>query len=94
MKTGLVPNLVTALTRHATLAQEAADADVKRIAVTHLNKCRHEMRHLDDLVKEGKLPEAVAACSKFETSLSHPPSPLQETPLLADLKVGLDCRAQ
>ena len=89
MKTGLVPNLVTSLTRHAALAQEAADADVKRVALAHLNRCRQEMRHLAQLVKEGRLPDAMAACEQFETLLSQSPRPLQDTPLLVDLKVIL-----
>ena len=87
MKTGLVPQLITSLTRHAALEQEEADADVRQAAVAHLAQCRAGMRQLEQLVKDGRLPDAMALCIEFESLQAHPPPPLQDTHLLTDLKV-------
>lgn len=87
MKTGLVPHLITDLTRHAALAQETADADVKQVAIAHLAQCRAAMQKLERLVKDGRLPDAMAECAEVESLLARLPAPLEDTPLLTDLKV-------
>lgn len=88
MKTGLVPHLITSLTRHAVLAQETADTNVKESAVSHLARCRTEMQRFTELVKDGQLPEATVVCEELEKLLVHPPRPLEDAALLGDLKVS------
>lgn len=87
MKTGLVPRLITNLTRHAALAQEAKDAAIKQAAVSHLAQCRTALQKLEHLVKDGRLPDAMAECTEIESLLAQTPPPLEETQLLTDVKV-------
>jgi protein transport protein DSL1/ZW10 len=89
VKTGLVPTLISALTRHAALAQEAADAAAMSVAVAYLARCKTKMRELVGLVESGKLPEAVEKCHEVEGLLGeHVPS-LQGTEVYVDLQVRL-----
>lgn len=88
MKTGLVPNLITSLTQHAALAQDAEDAHIHQETISYLAECRSRLQNLGRLVQEGLLPDAMKACTQVEELLAHSPSHLQDTNLLADLKVS------
>ncbi|EKM50623.1 uncharacterized protein PHACADRAFT_213522 [Phanerochaete carnosa HHB-10118-sp] len=74
-QTGLVPTLVNTLTRHAALAQEAADAEAMSDALEYLARCKLEMQNLATLVEGGRLPEAVKRYRDIEHLLAqHQPS--------------------
>lgn len=87
LKSGLVPGLTTSLTQHASLARDAADADVRYNAVAHLLQCRSQLRHLAGLVRDGRLDEAVVACNALEKAIVDPPRPLNESEVMLDMKV-------
>lgn len=87
VKSGLVPSLLSTLKGHAKLAQDAADARSRHDALAHLLRCRNELKRLTRLVEGGELPEATAAGSSLEESISHAPEPLQRSEVMADLKV-------
>ncbi|TFK39823.1 hypothetical protein BDQ12DRAFT_681284 [Crucibulum laeve] len=85
-KTGLIPTLVSTLTKHAALAQESLNADVKYVLLSHLLKCQTEYLALTSFVDAGRLPEAVEACASLEHVVNGAPAPLQETVIMMDLK--------
>lgn len=87
MKTGIVPQLITSLTKHAALSQDATDARVRQASLSYLAECKSRLQDLERLVQDGRLPDAMDACNVFESLLTRAPSPLQETALLGDIKV-------
>ena len=90
MKTGLIPTLISTLTRHAELAQEAADAEAMNDALSYLARCKQEIQDLTGLVEDGKLPEAVERYKNVEKLLAqHQPS-LVGTTVYVDLQVRSD----
>lgn len=89
MKTGLVPTLINTLTRHSSLAQEAADAIAINDAISYLAKCKQEMQDLTGLVESGKLPEAVERYQAVERLLAQQQPSLLGTEVYVDLQVRL-----
>lgn len=87
MKSGLVPTLLRALEAHSALAQQALDSEVTYEALEHLLRCRQEFDTLDELVNEGKLPEAVNACRDMEVLLGEAPMALASSDTMVQLKV-------
>ncbi|KAI0758621.1 Centromere/kinetochore Zw10-domain-containing protein [Irpex lacteus] len=85
-ETGLVPNLLSTLTRHAALAQELSDAEVMHQAMSHLAHIKREMQSLASLVGEGRLPDAVALCNSLERLLASAPPPLPATDVVRDVQ--------
>ncbi|KAI0339634.1 hypothetical protein BDW22DRAFT_1361209 [Trametopsis cervina] len=85
-ETGLIPNLISTLGRHATLAQEAADAQAMHLAMSHLAHCKREMQSLAALVGGGRLPDAVKLCSSLESLLANSPPPLRGTHVFNDVQ--------
>ncbi|KAJ3557317.1 hypothetical protein NM688_g1539 [Phlebia brevispora] len=85
-KTGLIPNLILNLTRHAALAQDATDAHVEQEVVSYLAQCRNGLQNLAQLVQEGRLPDAMRACGELDTLLDSPPSTLRGTDLHKDFQ--------
>ncbi|GLB41696.1 putative centromere/kinetochore Zw10 [Lyophyllum shimeji] len=85
-ETGLIPTLVGSLTAHARLAQESTDTRVEIETLSHLLKCRTTLRSLENLVNEGRLPEAVEVCRHMETLLQDAPAHLDETEVMGDVK--------
>ncbi|KAK0466988.1 Centromere/kinetochore Zw10-domain-containing protein [Desarmillaria tabescens] len=85
-ETGLIPTLMHSLTKHATLTQENAEANVLHDCLSHLLRCRTELESLDGLVNAGKLSDAVAACKEMEVLLTDVPLPLVQSNILVDLK--------
>jgi len=87
MKTGLVPSLLRSLSAHSALAQESAKARIIHEALAHLSKVNAEYQSMSALVQAGKLPEAVEACHYLEQLLQETPVALNESSVMADLKV-------
>ncbi|KAH9951200.1 Centromere/kinetochore Zw10-domain-containing protein [Amylocystis lapponica] len=85
-ETGIVPSLISTLTKHAALAREVMDADVRHKTLSYLLHCRDDFRALTALIQEGKLPEAVTACAELEKIMAAAPAPLGESAVMADLK--------
>ncbi|KAI0685608.1 Centromere/kinetochore Zw10-domain-containing protein [Cytidiella melzeri] len=85
-ESGLVPNLISTLTRHAALAQELADAEVMHQVMSHLAHCKREMQTLASLVGQGRLPDAVALCVSIDHLLATSPPPLPATAVMHDLQ--------
>jgi centromere/kinetochore protein ZW10 len=86
-KTGLVPQLLKALTVHSTLTQEAAHAATQYAALAHLRRCRRYFLELQRLVNGGQLAEAVKTSLDMEQSLANAPSPLSKANVLVNLWV-------
>lgn len=85
-ETGLVPTLIASLTRHASLAQDAADANALQEAMAYLAECKQEMRGLTELVESGRLPEAVEKYQKMEHLLAQRQPSLLGTEVYVDLQ--------
>ncbi|KAI0352169.1 hypothetical protein OH77DRAFT_1523623 [Trametes cingulata] len=85
-ESGLIPSLLTTLTTHSTLAQEAADARARHAALAHLLRCRDELKHLTQLVEQGQLPDATGAGTSLERAIAEAPEPLQRSEVMSDLK--------
>ncbi|KAG6895807.1 hypothetical protein C0992_012359 [Termitomyces sp. T32_za158] len=85
-ETGLIPSLVRTLTEHAQLAEQAADARVEHEALSHLLACRTSLNSLDNLVKDGKLSEAVVLCKEADTLFQATPKYLEEAHVMVNLK--------
>ena len=83
----MVPNLLSTLTKHASLAQELSDAEVMHQVMSHLAHCKREMQSLASLVKQGRLPDAVALCVSLEHLLATAPPPLPSTDVVRDVQV-------
>ena len=92
MKTGLIPTLISTLTRHAELAQTAADAEAMNDALAYLARCKQEMQGLVELVEGGKLPEAVERYADIEGLLEQQQPSLAGTDVHIDLQVRLKQR--
>ncbi|KAG6854008.1 hypothetical protein C0991_011495 [Blastosporella zonata] len=85
-QTGIVPNLIRALTEHAELAQQATDACIEHEALSHLLACRKSLRSLEALVNGGQLSQAVGSCGEVEALLQATPAHLNETLIMVDVK--------
>ncbi|KAH8091668.1 Centromere/kinetochore Zw10-domain-containing protein [Cristinia sonorae] len=85
-ETGMIPNLVMTLSRHASLAQDVADANARHDALSYLSRCRHGLADLTTLAQEGRLPEVVSSCEDLDPVLLSPPPPLEESTIYTDLQ--------
>ena len=90
VKSGMIPNLVMTLTKHASLAQDVLDSDISFRAVEFLSRCKRDLEALSELEQRGKLPEAVAACERTDELLKAIPPPLEHSKIMADFKVCTD----
>ncbi|KAF5387324.1 hypothetical protein D9757_005736 [Collybiopsis confluens] len=85
-ESGLVPSIVKTLTAHSALAQKATNARVKHEALSYLLRCRKEFASLEELVKNGDLPEAIETCAVAQRLLDDAPTALAQADVLRDLK--------
>ncbi|CCM02541.1 uncharacterized protein FIBRA_04643 [Fibroporia radiculosa] len=85
-ESGLVPRLLGVLSRHAALAQASLDAETKWSALSHLLLCKNSYHELARFSQEGRLPEAMEVCQKFEADLSSAPRPLERSSVMGDLQ--------
>ena len=85
---GILPTLVTALTAHVALAQDASDAEAIHEALSYLLQCRNAFSSVTYLVSAGKLPEAVKESANVQQLLDGLPESLRQTSVIEDLKVG------
>lgn len=86
-KTGLVPNLIHNLTGHAAIAQDASDARSQHNALSHLLKCRNELRRLTRLVEKAELADATRTCASLKEMMAGAPEPLLQSEVMTDMKV-------
>ncbi|KAH0582972.1 hypothetical protein H2248_010865 [Termitomyces sp. 'cryptogamus'] len=85
-ETGLIPSLVRTLTEHAELTEQTTEARVEHEALSHLLACRTSLKSFENLVKDGKLSEAVGVCREVETLLQSTPTYLDETRVMVDIR--------
>ncbi|KAF8159474.1 hypothetical protein B0H34DRAFT_654458 [Crassisporium funariophilum] len=85
-ESGILPTLVDTLTKHATLAQEASDAEAIYEAFSCLLQCRNGYSSLVSLISDGKLPDAVTACEDVQQLLERVPESLSPTTVMEDLR--------
>ena len=90
VKSGMIPNLIMTLTKHASLAQDVLDSDLNFRALEYLSRCKRDLETLSDLERNGKLPQAVTACHKLEGLLQEAPAPVENSKVFNDFKVSLD----
>ena len=87
MKIGLVPTLITRLTQHAALAQEAADAAAMNEAMAYLARCKTEIHELVLLVEAGQLSQAIQRYHEAEILLGQKNPSLEGTEVYLDVQV-------
>ncbi|KAH6915936.1 hypothetical protein BKA70DRAFT_1368249 [Coprinopsis sp. MPI-PUGE-AT-0042] len=87
--TGLFPATLQKLQAHSALAQKASDATAVAESLSHLVKCKRQHAHLASLLKEGNLPECVAAAAVLVHTCDDSPRALQKSRVLLDLKSKL-----
>jgi len=86
-QSGLIPVLLRKLVEHSQLAQEAADIQTRYQALSHVLQCKTEFSNLDELVKAGKLSEAVTVLETLHTLLQLSPEPVVKSKLFVELQV-------
>lgn len=86
-QSGLIPVLLQKLVEHSKLAQEAADIQTRYQALSHVFQCKTEFSNLDELVKAGKLSEAVTVLETLHTLLQLSPEPVARSKLFEELQV-------
>ena len=86
-QSGLVPSLVNALTSHAELAQDTADFRAQHLALSHLLKCREELRRCTCLVENAELAAAATACASLGAMIASVSEPLQQSEVMVDMQV-------
>ncbi|KAG8692056.1 hypothetical protein FRC11_007022 [Ceratobasidium sp. 423] len=84
-QTGLLPSVLTTLSAHSTLAQDAQDAKVLHAALIHLTQCRDEFKTLSTLVESGHLPAAVLKSEEAQSLIQSAPQPLGRSAVMKDL---------
>ncbi|KAF8916015.1 Centromere/kinetochore Zw10-domain-containing protein [Mucidula mucida] len=85
-ESGLVPTLISTLTKHAALQQETAEANVLYDCLDHLSRFKAELTSLDGLIRDGQLPQAVQAYRNMDKLSEEHPRPLAHSEILIDLK--------
>ncbi|KAF5362245.1 hypothetical protein D9756_002329 [Leucocoprinus leucothites] len=86
LKSGLVPVLLQRLSEHSKLVQEAADIQSRYQALSHMLQCKTGFSNLDNLVKAGKLPEAVVVLKGLHTLLESSPEPLAQSKIFSEFR--------
>ncbi|KDN35071.1 hypothetical protein RSAG8_11909, partial [Rhizoctonia solani AG-8 WAC10335] len=82
---GLLPSVLTTLSAHSTLAQDAQDANILHAALIHLTQCRDEFKALSTLVEGGHLPTAVRKSEEAQSLIQSAPKPLERSAIMKDL---------
>lgn len=85
-ESGLIPNLMTTLTKHSALAQETANAGVTYEALYHALECRNGYTTVTSLTHLGKLPDAVAGCEGLQKLVEGAPGSLKKAAVMEDVK--------
>jgi centromere/kinetochore protein ZW10 len=83
----LIPALVQALTTHAKLSQNSADAAAAYEVYPYLLHCRTGFFSLSSFVQAGNLPDAARACEGLERQLKDVPVALDGANVMASFKV-------
>jgi hypothetical protein len=50
---------------HATLVQKERHANILSLCLKHLARCKNEYTHVEALLKQGRIPEAVAVVNSL-----------------------------
>ena len=87
-KTGLLPNLLSTLSSHSSLAQEFSDADALHEALEHLACCRNEIERMSDIVLEGNLAEAMKLGTGLQDMVDNTPGALAAAGVMTDMKAS------
>ncbi|CUA78197.1 Sorting nexin-41 [Cryptococcus neoformans var, neoformans B-3501A] [Rhizoctonia solani] len=83
--TGIVPAVLSTLSAHSALAQDAQDANILHAVLTHLTECRDEFKTLSNLVESGRLPAAVRKSEETQYLIQSAPKPLERSAVMKDL---------
>ena len=86
-KTGLLPNLLSTLSSHSSLAQEFSDADALHKALKYLARCHDEIERMNDVVLEGNLAEATKLGTDLQDMVDNTPGALTTAGVMGDMKV-------
>jgi len=88
-QSGLIPVLLRKLVEHSKLVQEAADIQTRYRALSHVLQCKTEFSNLDELVKAGKLSEAVTVLKRLHTLLQSSPESIARSKLFVEFQVRI-----
>jgi hypothetical protein len=72
---------------HSTLVQQERHANILNLCLQHLARCKREYVDVEFLLKQGRLPEAVAMVGSLMNFIRTCPPPLDASKVVADLKV-------
>ncbi|KZV94585.1 hypothetical protein EXIGLDRAFT_645072 [Exidia glandulosa HHB12029] len=85
-KQGIIVNLTTSLANNSVIQQEALDASTLSNATAHLLASVRAFHAASDHVRDGRLPEAIAACTSVLSALDDAPAPLGSSKVARDLR--------
>jgi len=72
---------------HSTLVQQERHANTLNLCLQHLARCRDEYAHVEALLQQGRIPQAVATVDLLTQLIRTCPPPLDASNVVIDLKV-------
>ena len=72
---------------HSTLVQQERHANVLNLCLQHLARCKDEYVHVEALLDQKRIPEAVATVDSLMRLIRICPPPLDASSVVTDLKV-------
>ena len=72
---------------HSTLVQQERHANILNQCLQHLARCKDEYAHMEVLLQQGRIPEAVAMVDSLTQLIRTCPPPLGASNVVTDLKV-------
>ena len=74
--------------QHATIAQDAQDANVLYVTASYVLKCRDDLKSLTALVADAKLAESVPVSHALGRLLQDAPVPVPNSKIFSEFKVA------
>ena len=72
---------------HSTLVQQERHANILNLCLQHLARCKSEYAHVESLLQQGRIPEAVGMVDSLTQLIRTCPRPLDASNVVTDLKV-------
>src|SRR5258706_8969887 len=72
---------------HSTLIQQERHANILNLCLQHLAQCKDDYAHVEALLDQRRIPEAVATVDSLMRLIRTCPSPLDVSNVVTDLKV-------
>ena len=87
LQSGLLPRLLAALQAHSELARSASNAYAIHDALEFLERCRTMLIKSEELLKEGRLPEAARNADDLQKFIHDAPPAVSRSLVMLEMKV-------